>query len=67
MFVPFALVNGHAVGTWTLTRGRVVLNPLEDLIATDQQALQADAADVERFLGTHGPPADRRPASGRAG
>jgi hypothetical protein len=67
MFVPFALVNGHAVGTWTLTRGRVVLNPLEDLIATDQQALQADAADVERFLGTPGPPADPSPASGTAG
>jgi hypothetical protein len=52
MFVPFALVRGHAAATWTFTRGRVVLNPLEGLTATDQQALQADAADVERFLGT---------------
>jgi hypothetical protein len=54
MFLPFALVNGHAVGTWTFTRGRVVLNPLEDIAVNDQQALQADAADVERFLGTRG-------------
>src|SRR6185503_19159318 len=42
MFVPFALVRGHAVGTWTFTRGRVVLSPLEDLAAADQQALRAD-------------------------
>jgi hypothetical protein len=67
MFVPFALVNGHAVGTWAFTRGRVVLSPLEDLAATDQQALQADAADVERFLGTAGKPADRSAPSGTAG
>lgn len=51
MFVPFALVRGHAVGTWAFSRGRVVLNPLEDIPATDRAALQADAADVERFLG----------------
>jgi Winged helix DNA-binding domain len=51
MFVPFALVRGRAAGTWTFTRGRVVLNRLEDLVAADQEALQADAADVERFLG----------------
>ena len=67
MFVPFALVRGHAVGTWTFTRGRVVLSPLEDLAAADQQALRADAADVERFLGAAGqPPADRSPDSGNA-
>jgi len=52
MFIPFALVHGHAVGTWTVTRGRVALSPLEDLTLADQAALQADAADVERFLGT---------------
>jgi Winged helix DNA-binding domain len=52
MFRPFALVGGHAVGTWTLSRGRVALNLLEDLTAADHAVLRADAADVERFLGT---------------
>ena len=67
LFVPFALVHGHAVGTWTLNRGRVAVSPLEDLAAADLHALQADAADVERFLGPAGPPpADPSPDSGIA-
>jgi hypothetical protein len=33
----------------------VVLTPLEHLTAADRAALQADAADVERFLGLTGP------------
>jgi hypothetical protein len=67
MFVPFALVRGHAVGTWVFTRGRVVLTPLEDLAAADRRALEADAADVERFLGTPGTSGDQSRGSGTAG
>jgi Winged helix DNA-binding domain len=51
MFVPFILVGGHAVGTWTLSGGQVALNTLDHLAAADREALGADAADVERFLG----------------
>lgn len=51
MFRSFAMVRGRAVGTWGLPGGRVVLTELEDLSATDRAALEADAADVTRFLG----------------
>ena len=51
MFRPFALVRGRAVGTWGLPGGQVELAPLEPLGAADRAALDADAADVRRFLG----------------
>ena len=59
MFRPFAMVRGRAVGTWGLPGGRVVLTELEDLAAADRAALEADAADVTRFLGLPQPLADR--------
>lgn len=54
IFRPFALADGRAVATWTVTGGRVVLAPFADLDAPTQAALDADAADVTRFLGVAG-------------
>jgi hypothetical protein len=51
IFRPIALVRGKAAATWTLPRGRVVLAPFAPLPVAVQRALDADAADVERFLG----------------
>jgi hypothetical protein len=51
LFRPFALADGRAVATWTITRGQVMLAPLVPLDARTQAALAADAADVTRFLG----------------
>ena len=50
MFRPFALVAGRAAATWRLPRGEVALEPFEDLSADVTTALQAEAADVVRFL-----------------
>ncbi len=50
IFRPFALVDGRAVATWTFTGGRVTLAPFAPLGAQAQAALDADAADVSRFL-----------------
>jgi hypothetical protein len=38
------------VATWTITRGQVVLAPLVPLDAGTRAALDADAAEVTRFL-----------------
>jgi hypothetical protein len=54
------------VATWTASAGRVVLTPLEEIATDDAAALERDAADVERFLGTTGGPAAGR-AAGPAG
>jgi hypothetical protein len=51
LFVPFATVAGRAVGTWKLDRGKVAFGPLDRIANRDRAALEADAADVERFLG----------------
>jgi hypothetical protein len=51
LFRPFALVNGRAAATWTITGGQVVLAPFAPLDAATQAALGTDAADVTRFLG----------------
>jgi hypothetical protein len=51
LFRPFALVGGRAVATWGLAGGVVTLDWLEEVAAPDRAALDADAADVRRFLG----------------
>jgi hypothetical protein len=51
LFRPFALAGGRAVATWTITGGKVVLAPFAALDAGTRAALDADAADVTRFLG----------------
>lgn len=52
LFRPFALVGGRAVATWTITGGRVVLAPFAELDAAARAALDVEAADVIRFLGS---------------
>jgi hypothetical protein len=51
LFRPFALADGRAVATWTITRGQVTLTPLSQLDDETRAALDTDAADVTRFLG----------------
>ena len=51
LFRPFALAGGRAVAAWTITGGQVVLAPFDDLDPGTRAALEADAADVTRFLG----------------
>lgn len=43
---PVVLVDGRAAGTWRLQDGRVAVDPFEPL-----PALEAEIADVARFLG----------------
>ncbi|HWC08514.1 MAG TPA: winged helix DNA-binding domain-containing protein [Solirubrobacterales bacterium] len=50
LFRPFALVKGRAVATWGYAGGKVTLKPLEKLTGKARKALDAEAADVERFL-----------------
>ena len=50
IFKPFALVKGRAVATWGYAGGKVTLKPLEELTKKAAKALDAEAADVERFL-----------------
>ena len=62
IFRPFALVRGRAAGTWSMPRGEVELKPFGSLGTEDTAALEADAADVLRFLrrrvsnSSHAPP-----------
>ncbi len=68
VFRPFALADGRAVATWTITRGRVVLAPLRGLGPETVAALDTDAADVIRFLAGEVPesrgPSHPRPRGG---
>jgi Winged helix DNA-binding domain len=50
IFRPFALVRGRAAATWSITAGKVALEPLLELSANEAAALQADAQDVGRYL-----------------
>jgi hypothetical protein len=50
MFNPFALVRGRAAGTWRIVEGKVEVEPFGRLARGDAAALDAEAADVERFL-----------------
>lgn len=50
LFRPFALVDGRAVATWTIARGAVAIQPLERIPVARRADLDADAAEVIRFL-----------------
>lgn len=50
LFKPFALVEGHAVATWRLTGGALVLEPFRRLHRDIRAALEADGEDVVRYL-----------------
>jgi hypothetical protein len=51
IFRPFALVEGRAVATWSVTTGE--LRPFATLPDSAAPALAAELADVRRFLGDH--------------
>jgi DNA glycosylase AlkZ-like len=51
IFRPFAMVKGRAVASWKLNRGKVAIEPLGRIAKAANAALEADAADVERFMG----------------
>jgi hypothetical protein len=51
VFKPFALVGGRAVATWRLDGKRPVVDPFRPVPPDAAAALQADGADVMRFLG----------------
>jgi hypothetical protein len=60
MFHPFAAVSGRAAATWSIRDRAVVLAPFEGGARTElARTLEADAADVLRFLALD-------PAPGRA-
>jgi len=50
IFRPFAMVKGRAVAGWKLNRGKVKIEPLDQIAKKAAAALEADAADVERFM-----------------
>lgn len=50
LFRPIALVGGRAVGTWKMPDGRVALETFGALSRVDAAALEADAAELERYL-----------------
>lgn len=50
IFRPFALVDGRAVARWGFARGKVTIEPLQRIPAKVGTALEADAAEVTRFL-----------------
>ena len=50
VFRPFALVRGRAAATWAMPGGEVEISPFGRLTAADAAALDAEAADVRRFL-----------------
>ena len=55
MIRPTLLVNGRTVGTWKSTRRKkqldIVVEPFEQLSPAIQPGLEAEAADIARFLG----------------
>jgi winged helix DNA-binding protein len=52
IFHPFAMAEGRAVAKWGLAGGRLTVEPLERLPKAVAVALESDAADVTRFLGS---------------
>jgi hypothetical protein len=50
IFRPFAMVKGRAAAGWKLNRGKVEIEALGSISKAAIAALEADAADVERFI-----------------
>ena len=50
LFRPIALAGGRALATWRLSEGRVELEPFGALAPAVATALEADAAELERYL-----------------
>jgi hypothetical protein len=50
LFRPFAMVEGRAVAIWGLADGQLTMRPFAPLGPEVSKALDAEAADVRRFL-----------------
>lgn len=50
IFRPFAMVDGKAVATWTLTGNKLALTPLSTISSATRRALDADADAVIGYL-----------------
>jgi winged helix DNA-binding protein len=50
IFRPFAMVDGRAVATWKLAKGKVTIEHLGKVTKKAAAALDRDAAEVERFM-----------------
>jgi hypothetical protein len=53
MIRPVVLLDGRVVGTWALTRskGRVTVTPFTRITAAVRAGVEAEVADIGRFLG----------------
>lgn len=51
IFRPTILVDGQVVGTWRLAGGKIDLQPFGEINASAGKAIDAERADVRRFLG----------------
>ena len=49
---PSVVVDGRAVATWRLTAGRVTVEPFEPLEDDVLAGIEAEVADIARFLGS---------------
>jgi hypothetical protein len=52
IFRPFVLVDGRAAGTWSTAAGGPAVQPFQPWDDEVASAVEAEAADVRRFLGT---------------
>jgi hypothetical protein len=50
IFHPTVIVANRCVGTWTVTKGSVVVTYFETVDATAQQRIATDAHEIERYL-----------------
>jgi hypothetical protein len=50
IFRPTALVDGRVVATWTMPKGGIELRPFARITGPTLRALEAEAADVARYL-----------------
>jgi hypothetical protein len=50
IFRAFAMVDGRAVATWKLAKGKVTIEQLGKVTKSATAALDRDAAEVERFM-----------------
>ncbi|MCU1372563.1 MAG: hypothetical protein JWO77_3757 [Ilumatobacteraceae bacterium] len=56
IFRPTALVDGRVAATWTMSKGQVTLKPIATIAEEAMAALEADAADVARYLDVRSKP-----------
>jgi len=50
LFRPTALVDGQVIATWTMPNGQITLKPIAKIPKVAMTALEAEAADIARYL-----------------